>query len=318
MDEAARDVRIVNTEVRDVEIVERQHGELTITTYITPRGEVRTVHRLSATLVAGGIPAPMLVEHMIKGPEDYAAAEYIIEHTVLTPTYDEFLAYERQIGDAGVPIAWVDPDPMYRILRDYIGYNDFYYHLNDYPGQVHHLLAVLTEHCHRLQEIMLDSPARMIIQGQHFDSLMTPPPFFRRYLLPYYYDLTQRMHERGKLLVCHADADTSLLLGLIKEAGFDMAECLVTEPMVALTVRQARQVWGNDVIIWGGIPSTLLCDPVTDQEFEDYMRDLFCAIAPGDAFILGVADNIMPESKLERLRRVGAIVRERGRYPIKA
>jgi hypothetical protein len=44
--------------------------------------------------------------------------------------------------------------------------------------------------------------------------------------------------------------------------------------------------------------------------------DLFRIIAPGDAFILGVADNIMPETKLDRLRRVREMIDTYGRYPI--
>ena len=80
---------------------------------------------------------------------------------------------------------------------------------------------------------------------------------------------------------------------------------------------EARQAWGTDVIIWGGIPSSILCPPVTDKEFEDYMLDLFRTIAPGDAFILGVADNVMPDAYIERIIRVGEMVEEYGYYPVK-
>jgi hypothetical protein len=86
--------------------------------------------------------------------------------------------------------------------------------------------------------------------------------------------------------------------------------------MVPLTLEAARAAFGTDVIIWGGLPSTLLCDPVTDEAFEDYMMDLFRIIAPGDAFILGVADNIMPETKLDRLRRVREMIEAWGHYPV--
>ena len=54
----------------------------------------------------------------------------------------------------------------------------------------------------------------------------------------------------------------------------------------------------------------------SDAAFERYMDELFDTIAPGDAFVLGVADNIMPGAKIERLRRVAEMVEERGRYPI--
>ena len=39
-------------------------------------------------------------------------------------------------------------------------------------------------------------------------------------------------------------------------------------------------------------------------------------IAPGNAFILGVADNVMPAALLDRLERVGEMVAQWGAYPI--
>jgi len=119
-------------------------------------------------------------------------------------------------------------------------------------------------------------------------------------------------------LTCHADADTRLLLGLIQESGFDMAETFTTAPMVSCTLAEARAAWGTDVIIWGGVPSILLNDTASEEEFESYMQDLVRTIAPGDAFILGVADNVMPEAKLERITRIAEVVEEWGRYPIPA
>jgi hypothetical protein len=60
----------------------------------------------------------------------------------------------------------------------------------------------------------------------------------------------------------------------------------------------------------------MLCEPITDEEFEQYMLNLFQTISPGEAFILGVADNVMPETKFARLLRVKELVEEMGRIPI--
>ena len=38
------------------------------------------------------------------------------------------------------------------------------------------------------------------------------------------------------------------------------------------------------------------------------MLDLFETVAPGDGFILGVADNVMPETKFERILRISEMV----------
>jgi uroporphyrinogen-III decarboxylase len=312
----ARDGRILRTELRDVEIRTQERGNEIVTEYITPVGTVSTLYRRSEELERVGIRG-LEVEHMIKEPDDYPVVEYLIQHTEIIPTYEEYLAYEEEVGEDGVPIVPIGQDPMNRILQELVGYNKAYFHLHDYPDRVFHLLEVLKEQAEEIQRIVLDSPAKLILHGEHFDSQMTPPYLFQKYMVPYFQSYAKRLHECGKVLACHADADTSLLLDLIKEAGFDMAECFVTAPMVAVTLEEARVAFGTQVIIWGGIPSVILCDPVSDEEFEQYVFNLFRTIAPGDAFILGVADNVMPEAKLERIKWISEMVEEYGGYPIR-
>jgi uroporphyrinogen decarboxylase len=204
--------------------------------------------------------------------------------------------------------------PMHQIMREYLGYEKAVFEMIDHPRRIEQLLRVLTDHAKEMQKIAAESPAKMILHGEHFDSMTTPPPLFEEYFKPYFRELAELLHSKGKILVCHADADSSLLLDLIRESGFDMAEVFTTAPMVPCTMSQARQAWGNDVIIWGGVPSVILCEPVSDDEFEAFMLDLFKITAPGDSFILGVADNVMPETKFERLLRISEMVEEYGRY----
>ena len=312
----ARDGRVFRAELRDIEVETEQTGTERVTRYITPLGAVSTRERHSPELARGGIATWQQQAHLIQGPQDYPVVEYIIAHTAIVPTYDEYLAYEAEVGQEGLPLVSIGPDPMYRVLRELIGFNHAFYHLRDYPDQFEHLLGVLNDQAARIQQVTLDSPARLILHGEHFDSQMTPPYLFARYMVPYFRPFAERLHARDKVLVCHADADLSLLLDLIVEAGYDMAECFVTAPMVPLTLQQARAAWGTDVIIWGGIPSVLLCEPVQDAEFEAYMQQLFRTIAPGDAFILGVADNVMAEAQLSRIERISEMVREHGQLPI--
>jgi hypothetical protein len=87
--------------------------------------------------------------------------------------------------------------------------------------------------------------------------------------------------------------------------------------MVEVTLREARAAWGTDVIIFGGVPSIILEPTFPEADFEAYMQDVFHAIAPGDAFILGVADNVMPTSLIERVERISDLVEQYGTYPIR-
>jgi hypothetical protein len=164
--------------------------------------------------------------------------------------------------------------------------------------------------------VVADSPARLILHGVHFDSQMTPPHMFRKYMTQYYQDFSALLHARGKSLTWHADDDSKDILAEVKDAGFDMSECFCTAPMVEVTLQEARAAWGTDVTIFGGVPSIILEPTFPEAEFEAYMRGVFRTIAPGDAFILGVADNVMPTSIIERVARISDLVERYGTYPI--
>ncbi len=312
----ARDGRVYRTQMRNVDVRTAVEGDRRTITYTTPIGTVTTISRQSATLAEGGIAGELMTKHMITEADDYAVVEYIIEHTDILPTYEDFLDYDRETGDDGLPLVAMGPDPMYRIIQDLIGYNDAYFHLHDERARVLHLYAVLQTQARLVQDIVLASPATMILHGEHFDSQFTPPRIFRAYMLPHFQDFADRMHQAGKTLVCHADADTSHLLDLIVEAGFDMAECFVTAPMVAVTLEQARAAFGERVIVWGGIPSSILCDPFPDDAFRRYILDVFKTIAPGKAFILGVADNVMAEARFDRIAYISEMVARHGDCPL--
>ena len=313
---AGRDGVIYRIRLRNVELRTHQIGPMeTLTEYVTPVGTVTTQLRGTEHLRRQGIQDSE-VGFMLKRREDYAVVEYLVEHTEYLPAYEEYEAYEREVGDEGYPIVNCGDCPFHHWMRALSGYNQAFYHLSDWPNEVERLVGTITDRFKQtVWEHMLDSPAKLLMHGHHLSSQMTPPRLFRQYILPYYQELTPRVRARGKVTAIHADNDTRLIFDLIDQAGIGMAECFVTSPMVRTTLAEARAAWGDRVILWGGVPSTILEAPFGDEEFERYMDDLFRTIAPGRAFILGIADNAMPGSDIRRIRRITEMVKERGKYP---
>lgn len=316
---AARDGVICRLKLDGVEVRTHQVGSMeTLTEYITPVGSVSTRLRGTEQLRGAGIQDAE-VEFMLKARQDYGVVEYIFEHSRYVPAYEEYERYEAEVGEDGYPMVNCGDCPFHHWLRALAGYDQAFYHLNDYPNEVERLLAVITDHFKAtLWRHMLDSPARLLMHGHHLSSQMTPPPLFEKYIIPYYRELSPQIQSRRKVLALHGDNDTRHILSHIERAGFGMVECFVTAPMVQTTLAEARAAWGDRVIIWGGVPSAILEDPFTDDQFEAYMEEVFRAIAPGKAFLLGIADNAMPGSKIRRIQRITEMVEERGACPIPA
>jgi len=312
----ARDGKICKERYEGMEVRTERAPGVARQRFITPYGQV-TFGRILSERVAGTTEQGLPLEHPLQKVEDYGVLEYIAEHTFYDPCYDEYLKYEAAVGDEGYPMVSCGDVPFHYFLLHLAGYNQAYFEMVDHAEEFEHLLTVMEQfQRERLWPVVADSPARLILHGVHFDSQMTPPHMFRKYMTPYYQDFSALLHSRGKSLTWHADDDSKDILAEVKAAGFDMSECFCTAPMVEVTLEEARAAWGNDVIIFGGVPSIILEPGFPEAEFEAYMRNLFRVIAPGDAFILGVADNVMPTSLIERVERISELVEQHGSYPV--
>ncbi|UCF96076.1 MAG: hypothetical protein JSV89_12920 [Spirochaetaceae bacterium] len=314
--DSARQGKILDVIFDGVEVVETKSGIQCGIEYHTPVGGIRTVRQFTGEAQGQGLPATT-VEYLLKEPKDFKVWEWIVEHARYEPKYEEFNLYDAQVGEMGLPVVEVGRVPFNDFLFNLAGYEQAFYLLNDYPQEVEHLLEVMVEAQRlKLWPVISCSPAKLVVHGVHLASQLTPPPLFRKYILPFYQELIPLLHDHGKYVAMHADNDTSLILDLIERSGWDMVECFVTAPMVPVTLRQARETWGSRMIIWGGIPSSMLSPSVSESDFRSYVGEVLRTIAPGDAFILGVADNVMPDSMIERVEWISEFLEKNGRYPI--
>ncbi len=312
----ARAGRVFRVEYQNMDVLTNDEGFNTITEYVTPKGTARAVQSRSAYEAGVGIIDQIHTEYPLKSEEDYDIWMYVVENTVYIPIYEEYEAYDREIGDDGLPMVSVGDCPFHYWLLNLVGYQQGYLHLMDFRHRVEALLQVMTEKDREMWKVVAQSPAKLLLHGDSLSSQMTPPHYFNQYITPYYQEFTELLHAHDKTLAMHADNDTSAILSNIQEAGFDMVECFVTKPMAKVTLKDARDAWGTSIIIWGGIPAIILEESYPEEKFEAYMKDIFCTIAPGDAFILGIADNAMGGSMLSRVEKITEMVEKYGNYPV--
>lgn len=313
----ARGARVFRTEYRNMDVIVRDEGTNTITEYITPKGTVRSVKNVSEEQARLGFETKIVVDYPLKSAEDYDTWMYVVENTVFVPAYEEYTAFDREIGDDGLPMVDAGDCPFHLWLNTLAGYESGYIHLiEEFQDRVEALLKLMTEKDKEMWKIVAESPGQLILHGRHLSTQLTPPDYFDQYITPYYQEFSDLLHANGKSLTMHADNDTSRILPHLKAAGFDMLECFATAPMAKVTLKEARELLGTSVIIWGGVPSVLLEEYFPEEEFEASMVDVFRSVAPGEAFILGISDNAMPNSMISRIERISDLVEEYGHYPI--
>lgn len=307
-------------ELQNVERVVKKEGEATVVEYRTPIGSVSCKILYTEEMRRAGASITWIEEHIIKKPEDYKVVGYIFRNLKVTPDYDNYRQYQERVGDRGFAAAFANlsASPMHHIMKEFMSPTQFYLELYDHPKELEQLCEDMEPYFDSVFHILADSPAEVVFSGANFDEMLTYPPFFEKYIMPYLQKLSSLLHEKGKLLLCHCDGENQGLLHLLAESGIDIAEAICPQPMTKCTISEIKKAFRDKVTIFGGVPSVVLEEEsMTDEEFEAFMRRLFKEIAPGYRFILGVADTVPANAKFSRIKRIGEMVDEWGMLPMK-
>ncbi|MBI2958657.1 MAG: hypothetical protein HYY32_07440 [Chloroflexi bacterium] len=299
---------------RNVEIVDSDAPPYRTTEYRTPKGNV--TRKVVFTQEEGTVAA-YETEHMFKSAEDYAPIEYLIENTVLTIDQDKYLKAVQRVGEDGLVHVRASQSPMQEVMRKFMGFERFFFELADHRSQVEHLYEVTKELVWKKLKILAESPTEHVqVDGNWSDDIHTP--VFRKYFVPYFREAVDYVHSKGKVTMVHMDGEVRRLIPMFLETGIDMAEAFCPAPMTSVTTADLRKAWGDRVVVWGGMPAILFEPQYSDEEFDAYVRKLFKEIAPGNAFIVGMGDNVPFDGNIERVGRIVELIDECGQLPIKA
>ncbi len=288
--------------------------------YHTPAGVVRTATTFPEEMKQAGSTIPFITEHPIKKPEDYEPLKSLFENIELTDNFEDYLAWEGEIGENGFCCAAISlaSSPMHHIQKDFLSPTDFYLHYHDHYREMRALAEVIDHYYYEpLLRLALDCPAEGIFWGGNFDDMITYPPYFEKEILPWVQKAADALHGKGKIIFCHCDGENLGLMDLLKKTRMDMAEAICPHPMTKVAVDEYYRRWSDSMTIFGGIPSNMvLAESASDQDFEAYLDYLFKAVAPGNRFILGIADTTPPDAVFERLIRIGERVEKECRLPL--
>jgi len=307
-------------ELSGVEREVKKEGDSTLVTYHTPLGSVSCRILYTEEMRRAGASITWISEHIIKEPGDYKVLGYIFRNIKLTPDYENYLEFQKRVGDKAFAPArgLASASPRQHIMRDFLDATRFYLEMHDHPKEMRQLCEDMEPFYDRLFAILADAPAEVVFHGSNFDEMITYPPFFRDHIMPYLQKLAGLLHAKGKYLISHCDGENKGLLDLIAESGIDIAEAICPQPMTKVSITDVKKAFKGKVTIFGGIPSVVLLeDSMSEEAFEQYMKNLFREVAPGDRFILGVSDTTPPNAKFERLLRITAMVNEWGQLPMK-
>ncbi len=302
---------VCREEYEDMEVIKRQEPPYEVTEFITPIGTC------SIKLLWSVNEGPWLAyehEKLFKSEKDYPVINYILNHTI--PVYNEAYTKERQsMGERGLVMTgtglW---GPNQRVMREIMGYELFYNEYMDRPEKVQELMETMVNLESKKLDICIKSDIEVInLCANWSDDIHTP--VFKEYFTPWFQEANNRIHAAGKFSMAHADGEMRRLIPLFAETRIDVAEAVTPVPQTKCTMDEFRTM-GNDVTLWGGIPSIMFEPSFSEDEFDDYIKDLIKTMKPGTRFIAGMADNLPVAADINRVGRVVELLEKYGKLPI--
>lgn len=305
---------VVKEEYRDMEVIVTHDEPYIMTEYRTPIG---TVAKKDVFSRYEGAWIVYEMEKLFKSEKDYPIIKYVMEHTDIVDNFEAFQKIRDEVGEDGMVMTgavglWSAPQ---RVMREIIGYEQFFYELVDHPAQVEELLEVMKDLERRKYKVAMGCDLEIFnICANWSDDIQTP--VFRKYFTPWFKEVTDFLHAHGRLAMVHIDGEMRRLNPLLRETDIDIAEAVTPAPQSLVPITEFRRELGDNMTIWGGMPSVLFEPMYSDEYFDNYIKNLFKDIAPGYRFIVGMGDNLPFDGNIDRVGRVVELIDKYGKLPI--
>ncbi|HEY5561104.1 MAG TPA: hypothetical protein VIK72_04970 [Clostridiaceae bacterium] len=230
--------------------------------------------------------------------EDYKVMTYIATHTNNLPCYEEFLAKDKAIGPYGIPLVELGRTPMQVILVDYLGLENFAYHLVDFEDEMMVLYDALLKNYRKSVELVAEGPGRFVSVLENFTTETMGPIRFGKYNIPVYNELFPIMQNAGKIIGTHYDGKLASCKELIGKAPMNLIESLTEPPEGDMLMGECRKAWPNK-LFWSNI--NVSAYNLSEKELQEYIYRLVREGAPAGRGLAFEASEQIPTNWKESM-----------------
>ena len=291
----------------------RENGvEITRTTIRTPVGDLTEARRVMGEEKVDS--TSWIIEHVFKGPEDYEPLKFIARDERHAPAYDRYHRMREQMEGEVFLKTGAPGMALHDIMITIMGLETFCIEWAERRDEVLALHEAMSENRREAYAIIARSPALVVCCGGNYAAEVLGMDRFNDYLLPHWEVVGGILHEGGKLLGSHLDANNRLWADQVGASSLDWIEAFTPTPDTDMTLAEARAAWpGKTLFI--NFPSSLHLSPPEGIEAET--RKLLREAAPGDRFIVGITENVPESCWRESFTTILRTCNEHGRLPLR-
>ena len=284
-------------------------GQEIVWTYETPRGMIRRVRRWNAQSYSWGI-----VEWGIKCEPDLEVLRCALAGRSYTPRWERYRAWEEYVGGLGVVYLPMGYSAIGQLMHYWMGVEGTIYACAEWPETVRAVVDAINANNLLCVDLLVQSPAEIIIMGDNFSGDIQPPHFFAEWSREYYVEAIRRLHAAGKYVSVHIDGRLRGALAMIRDTGADCADAVTPAPFGDLDPEQCRAEAGTDFILSGGVPPNLWLPDAPVEEFEAAVRRWLELKRYGPRLIAAAGDQVPPGADEDRIFRMRDLVEAHGGY----
>jgi len=218
----------------------------------TPKGELSSCVRYDE-----GVHTGWQIEHLCKNTED-AEKLLSIPYVPYEPDVSSFAERDKELGEKGILMGDI-PDALCMTV-ELFGFNDFLMIYMDSPDIIFRLLDFFQERVYTYLNYLLENGAvtvYRIVGPEYATPPYMNPDAFDSLVTVFDTELVSLLHRYGGWARLHSHGKIKEVLPSFLEMGIDATDPVEPPPQGDITLKEARKVCGNDVVLIGNIEERL-------------------------------------------------------------
>jgi len=286
-------------------------GDETEVSYGTPVGTV--TERFKMNEQSPNIP--WVTKNKIQTVEDLKVLRWMYERAEFAPAPSLFETVDAKIGDDGIATISVVGTPLFWMLNFDVGVGNFWYLFSDHMSEVEETLEAAHEMYIRMFRAVAEGPGEVVIQYENLSSSLCSPEIWERYSFRHANEYADILHDAGKIFLQHNCGHLAAFGPKIGQLRIDGCVDIATPPTGTITFSSARNMWGPDKLVMGGIDATHFVGD-TPEQMKGHVRELLRDMGTGRRMILGSGDATPKGTPWENLSAVTEVIEAETRFPL--
>jgi len=289
----------------EVESTTIAEGDRSTTLVTTPVGMLRFVYARSDTGSTS-----FLVEHPLKGPEDYKVQMWLEEHSTHVSNQEQVESHFLGNGREGLSLGMLIPrgkSAYQSMVEHLVGTQELCYALADYPDMVRGLWQIMVEKDIEAVNLALESEYEYFITWEDSSTQNYSPSQYDEFIGAEIGRWCGLLKSARKQYIQHACGHIAALVKPMLDHGVFAVESLSPPPTGNLTTRAARSIVGNRMGIIGGIEPTKFLH-LAGRELTEYVESVI-EEGQGGPFVLANSDSCPPGVTIDKFKQVAEIAR---------